>query len=218
MVHVCVSSSVMSDSETPWTVVLQAPLTMEFFRQEHWSGARPFPKESSQCRDGTHASCIAGRFFTVWATREVLRVNCISKEKNYRNVWKENFNRSWKEGMHREDFAEVRGYVREERVRKEGGFQRGACGCKRGSWRKAGRWVWTGHRDGSEGSANRRKVRGEWGVGERRRQSSRCWRSSQVGGCFPPGWVRFTSWRKLETMEGGHHQTLHLGRSFQSDH
>ena len=30
--------------------------------------------------------------------------------------------------MLREDFAEVRGYVREERVREEGGFQRRACG------------------------------------------------------------------------------------------
>ena len=59
---------------------------------------------------------------------------------------------------------------------------------QRGNWRKAGRRVWTGHRDGSKGSANRRrKVRGKWGVGERRRQSSRCWRSSQVQGVFPSG-------------------------------
>ena len=28
----------MSDSVTPWTVALQAPLSMEFSRQEHWSG------------------------------------------------------------------------------------------------------------------------------------------------------------------------------------
>jgi len=27
---------------TPWTVTLQAPLSMEFFRQEYWSGL-PFP-------------------------------------------------------------------------------------------------------------------------------------------------------------------------------
>ena len=26
----------------PWTVILQAPLSMEFSRQEHWSGL-PFP-------------------------------------------------------------------------------------------------------------------------------------------------------------------------------
>ena len=28
--------------ETPWTVALQAPLSMEFSRQEYWSGL-PFP-------------------------------------------------------------------------------------------------------------------------------------------------------------------------------
>ena len=33
----------MSDSfETPWTVALQAPLSMGFPRQEYWSGL-PFP-------------------------------------------------------------------------------------------------------------------------------------------------------------------------------
>ena len=35
---VCVSRSVISDSATPWTVARQAPLSMEFSRQEHWSG------------------------------------------------------------------------------------------------------------------------------------------------------------------------------------
>ena len=32
------SHSVMADFETPWTVALQAPLSMEFSRQEYWSG------------------------------------------------------------------------------------------------------------------------------------------------------------------------------------
>ena len=32
--------------------------------------AFPFSKESSQARDQTQVSCIAGRFFTTWATRE----------------------------------------------------------------------------------------------------------------------------------------------------
>ena len=32
----------MSDSATPWTVALQAPLSMGFSRQEYWSGL-PFP-------------------------------------------------------------------------------------------------------------------------------------------------------------------------------
>ena len=37
-----VSRSVVFDSATPWTVAHQAPLSMGFFRQEHWSGV-PFP-------------------------------------------------------------------------------------------------------------------------------------------------------------------------------
>ena len=36
--HACSVASVMSDSETPWTVALQAPLSMGFSRQEYWSG------------------------------------------------------------------------------------------------------------------------------------------------------------------------------------
>ena len=33
-----VSHSVVSDSATPWTVAHEAPLSMEFSRQEYWSG------------------------------------------------------------------------------------------------------------------------------------------------------------------------------------
>ena len=36
--HESVSHSVMSDSGTPWNVAHQAPLSMGFSRQEHWSG------------------------------------------------------------------------------------------------------------------------------------------------------------------------------------
>ena len=36
------SCSVVSDSGIPWTVAHQAPLSMEFSRQEYWSGL-PFP-------------------------------------------------------------------------------------------------------------------------------------------------------------------------------
>ena len=42
----CVSHSVIPDSATPWTVAHQAPLSLGFSRQEHWSGL-PFPL---QCR------------------------------------------------------------------------------------------------------------------------------------------------------------------------
>ena len=35
--------------------------------------AIPFSRGSSQARDQTHVSCAAGRFFTIWATREALK-------------------------------------------------------------------------------------------------------------------------------------------------
>ena len=55
---------------TPWTVDHQAPPSMEFSRQE-WL-AISFSRGSSQPRNWTRVSCIAGRCFTVWATRESL--------------------------------------------------------------------------------------------------------------------------------------------------
>ena len=57
---------------TPWTVAHQTPPSMEFSRQEYWSGL-PFlsPGRSSQPRDRTQVSCIVHRHSTVWATREV---------------------------------------------------------------------------------------------------------------------------------------------------
>ena len=46
---------------------------MEFSRQEYWSGLPfPFSSGSSQTRDQASVSCIVGRFFTIWATQEVL--------------------------------------------------------------------------------------------------------------------------------------------------
>ena len=49
---------------TPWTVARQAPLSMGLFRQEYRSGLSfPSPGESSQHRDQTPVSCVAGRFF-----------------------------------------------------------------------------------------------------------------------------------------------------------
>ena len=54
----------------PWTVVHQAPLSMGFPRQEYWSGgAISFSRESSQAKDQTWVSHMAGRFFSIRATR-----------------------------------------------------------------------------------------------------------------------------------------------------
>ena len=58
---------------TPWTVACQAPPSIGFPRQEYWSGAISFSRGSSQPRDLTLVSHIAGRCFTIWTTREALK-------------------------------------------------------------------------------------------------------------------------------------------------
>ena len=60
---------------TPWTAARQAPLSKGFSRQGYWSGL-PFsspgdlPDPGIKMRNRTQVSCIAGRFFTDWPTRE----------------------------------------------------------------------------------------------------------------------------------------------------
>ena len=68
---VCVCARALSHVRLfaiPWTVAHQAPLSMEFSRQEYWSGLPfPSPGESSQPRNQTQVSCISyttGGFFT----------------------------------------------------------------------------------------------------------------------------------------------------------
>ena len=52
------------------TATCWAPLSMEFSRQEYWSGL-PFPSPGVfLTRDQIWVSSSAGRFFTMWATRE----------------------------------------------------------------------------------------------------------------------------------------------------
>ena len=46
------------------------PLSMGFSRQEYWSGCHFLLQGSSRPRDWTWVSCTAGRFFTIWITRE----------------------------------------------------------------------------------------------------------------------------------------------------
>ena len=49
----------------PGTVALQAPLSIEFSRQEYWSGLPcPFPGKSCRSRDQAQVSHIAGVLFT----------------------------------------------------------------------------------------------------------------------------------------------------------
>ena len=71
-IHACVSHSVLSNSVTAWTVACQALLSMKFSRQQHWSRLEyctRFSLGSSRSRGRTQV-CIAGRLFTIWATRE----------------------------------------------------------------------------------------------------------------------------------------------------
>ena len=65
------SHSVMSNSATPWTVACQASVSMGMLqaRTQEWV-AMPSSRGSSQPRDQTQVSRIAGRFFTIWASRE----------------------------------------------------------------------------------------------------------------------------------------------------
>ena len=53
---------------TPWTVAHQAPLSMEFFKQEYWSGL-PFPSPGDLPDPGIKPTflvspALTGRFFT----------------------------------------------------------------------------------------------------------------------------------------------------------
>ena len=48
----------MSDSATPWTVALQAPLSMGFSRLEYWSGL-PFPSPEDLPNTGTERGSLA---------------------------------------------------------------------------------------------------------------------------------------------------------------
>ena len=59
--------------ETPWTVASQAPLSMEFFRQEYWNGF-PFPSP--------------GHFPEPWDWTHIFWVSCIGRGILYPcNTW-----------------------------------------------------------------------------------------------------------------------------------
>ena len=60
-VCVYVSHSVVSNSATPWTIAYQAPLSMEFSRQEYWSGLL-FPSPGDLPKPG-----IEPRSSALWA-------------------------------------------------------------------------------------------------------------------------------------------------------
>ena len=70
----CSVASVMFDSATLWTVALQAPLSIEFFRQEYWSGL-PCSPPGDLLDPGIEpmslkSPALADSFFTTSATWE----------------------------------------------------------------------------------------------------------------------------------------------------
>ena len=71
---VCAGHTVMSDSVTPSTVALQAPLTMGFSRQEYWRDCHSLLQGSSRPGDQIQVSCLAGSFLTLWP--EILGIEC----------------------------------------------------------------------------------------------------------------------------------------------
>ena len=77
VLHVCCAESLSCIQlfVTLWNVACQAPLSMEILQERilQWVVV-PSSRESSQCKDQTQVSCIAGGFFTVWATGEALHI------------------------------------------------------------------------------------------------------------------------------------------------
>ena len=55
---------------TPWTAALQAPLSMGFSSKNTGVGDCAALQGGFPPQDQTWLSCVAGRSFTVWATRE----------------------------------------------------------------------------------------------------------------------------------------------------
>ena len=65
-------SSCVQLSTSPWTIAPQAPLSLDFSRQEYWSGL-PFPPPEDLPDPGikpvsSTSAALAGRFFTTSAT------------------------------------------------------------------------------------------------------------------------------------------------------
>ena len=73
----------MSNSATPCTVASQASLSMEFSRQEYWSGL-PCPSPGDLPNPGIEPwpLALAGRFFTTCATWEAQGLYIYKQRKN----------------------------------------------------------------------------------------------------------------------------------------
>ena len=79
---------------TPWTVALQAPLSMRFSRQEYWSGLSFLPP-GDLLHPGIDFTCpaspaLAGRFFTTEPREKPLFPSTLSCFGELRNLGKVN--------------------------------------------------------------------------------------------------------------------------------
>ena len=100
---------------TPWTAAHQAPLSIEFSRQEYWSGLPfLFPGESSKPRDQTQVSRSAGGFFTTEPLGKTIKTD---------KDWKMLISFNYKEGF------------------GLSGASQAACQCKRHRRRRFNLWV-----------------------------------------------------------------------------
>ena len=81
MCAVCLVAQLCPTLCDPWTVAHQPPLSVGILQTRilEWV-AMPSSRGSSQPRGGTQVSHIAGRFFTIWATREDNSLVSISLE------------------------------------------------------------------------------------------------------------------------------------------
>ena len=83
-------ASVVFDFVTLWTLALQAPLTMRFFRQEYWSGF-PCPSPGDLPNPAIKpvslmTPALTVGFFTTNVTWEALLINSSWKNKNPRET------------------------------------------------------------------------------------------------------------------------------------
>ena len=78
--NVMCAHSVVPDSLWPqWTIARQAPLSMGILQARILEWVAMFSSRgSSQGKDQTQVFCIAGRFFTIWATKEAPTLGRIS--------------------------------------------------------------------------------------------------------------------------------------------
>ena len=81
-VHACSVTLVISDSVTLWTIALQAPLSMGFSRQEHWSQLScPPPEDLLDPEIEYRSPALTGRFFTSEPLGKSLKTGILQRKR-----------------------------------------------------------------------------------------------------------------------------------------